>query len=588
LLASAYTATGREAEAQEAAQRVVELREQALADPAQASIDALLELAAAYLAVERNADALAHFQIAQQKAPADARPLRGLAVVYYRQGQFQQATHAFQTAIRLAPADATNHLLLGLLYTEQGEQALAQAAWQEAAKLAPCDSSPHMLLAGQHYLANELAAAAAEYGAASAIEPAKPSLLYLLGATQWQLGQLEEAAQSLERALERKNEPGVRYLLAKVYVDQADFAAAAAQYRELARLVPIEAESYTSLALDAEAVTAAQAALASHAEATTHQQLGDAYRRAGRMDLALTEYEAAYALDASDESLRQTLSYLQWDMGWQHYQACDLENAIDAANAALALDPQSTLFQAQLAGFLAAQGRTQEVDPLYARLAEAPEEDVLAHFYSGNYLVQKGETKSALRQYALALGPTATLTFTSIVYTYRAQLYVGQEDLAAAESDLNLALEVLPDNAEARLWLGDVMLLRGEAADALSLYEEALNSLAAYTAVAGVDATELLRVYVQLRRGLALQHLNRPADADQALAAALTQAQLVRKLSAGPHWPLANFALAIVYTLLGKEAEAQQAFDAATACDQSLIAARSQAEVHLATLQGKP
>lgn len=588
LLASAYTAAGRSAEAQAAAQRAVTLREQALGDLANAAVDDLLALAAAYLTAERNEQALELYQLAQQRAPEDARPQRGLAVVYYRQRQFQEAKEAFQAAIRLAPGESVNHLLLGLLYAEMGDDAQARQSWQQAADLAPCDASPHLLLAGQAYLTNQLAVAAAEYRAALAIEPTRPSILHLLGAIQWQLGQLKEAAQSLEGALVQQDEPGVRNLLATVYADQGKFAEAATNYRQVAESAPDDADFYMALALDAEAVTAAQAALAEEASAAAHQALGDAYRRVGRLDLALPEYEAAFALDPDNAALRQTLGFAHWEQGWQYYQRCQPDAALGAANAALALDPQSTLFQVQAAGFLAAQGRTAEAERTYAQLQDAGAEDVLAHFYSANWLAQAGEPEKALAQYELALSPTANLTFTSLIHLYRAQLHVQQADLAAAEDDLNGALDLLPSNAEAYLWLGDLALLRGQPSDALTHYDTALNELPAYTPITGVDAAESLRVYLLVRRGLALQRLKRPADAEQALDAALVQAQLLHKLGKGGRWPLANFAVGVVNTLLGNTAEAEQAFAAAVECDQSLAIAREVAEKHLAKLQGSP
>jgi Flp pilus assembly protein TadD len=84
--------------------------------------------------------ALAAFETARQRAPADARPVLDLALLYDRTGRSEQARKEYELVIQLQPENATALNNLAYLEAEQGvdlDQALAHA--QRARQKLPAD-----------------------------------------------------------------------------------------------------------------------------------------------------------------------------------------------------------------------------------------------------------------------------------------------------------------------------------------------------------------------------------------------------------------------------------------------------------------
>ena len=133
------------------------------------------------------------------------------------------------------------------------------------------------------------------------------------------------------------------------------------------------------------------------------------------------------------------------------------------------------------------------------------------------------------------------------------------------------------------MWLGDISLIGNDAANALAMYDRALVALPDYGQQMSADNASVLAISLQIRRSLALRRQGRSDEADQALNQALAQAQAI--LDLGPQWPLAHFALGLVYTARGEQTKAGAEFVQATQCDQSLVAARICAEADLARLR---
>ncbi len=396
----------------------------------------------------------------------------------------------------------------------QAAQALARLAeripwrtdfWEQAGRYAWRAGDP---TAAIHYLLN-----------------AKTSLnlstegLVQLGVAYEQVGDTSAAIQVWEEAAQAgQASPVVYQQLYQAHLELKNYAVAAHDLQELAKLQPLDASLryQLGLLLAAQDPEVALAHLAQVADldpdlSTSAQSLVNAIRTgllAG--DPAYALLSAGRALAAIDEWSLAFLAFQQaitarpdYAEAWaflgeasQHLEQPHQEmSALDMLEKALALDPNSLSANSSLGLYWRRQGNHEQALEYYKKAAELNPNNPILQVDYANALAHTGEFETALAtfQHAIELAPQNPayyryLAAFALSYEYQVRqialpaarqallldtgdpdslVTMGQVllllgDLASAERHLYSALQVEPKHAPAHLQLGLLYILRGD------------------------------------------------------------------------------------------------------------------------------
>jgi len=250
-------------------------------------------------------------------SPALAHAQAGLAEslglrVYLRQGgspaEVGEISRAAQDAVRLAPNEIDSQRARAWAAYHRDQMVEMEQAIQQALRVDAKDAETHFL----HALWYGFNPARSEAMARVALE-AYPDLApahYVKALADRRAGDLVEARQALERAVQiDPTFTRARTELAEVLEEAEDFQAAAAAYRALSRSSP--------------------------GDVSLHFRLAVAARKAGLIDEAISEYQAAVRLDPSLSEAHYNLAVLYV----REKQAPDL--AAKSFQRFLELDPES-------------------------------------------------------------------------------------------------------------------------------------------------------------------------------------------------------------------------------------------------------
>jgi len=314
-----------------------------------------------------------------------------------------------------------------------------------------------------------------------------------------------------------------------------------------------------------------------------HYLLGAAEQAAGRLDAAAAAYGAALALAPDDLAARVRLAGVRRAQG-------RLEEAMALALRALADRPGAPAAHAEAGHAALALGRHREAaDHLEAALAAVPAATLLHHplglAYRGlgdleaatEHLALRGEV--GLRPPEPLLDALEELKSGERVHTLRGRRAFRFGDFAAAAESFHQALAARPDSIGARINLAAALARLGDEEGAIAALRPAVAAapddptvrynLGSLLLAAGrtADAVEQLREAVELAPADAGAHL---ALADALRATGEPHESLVhyRKASeADPASASAWLRGAEILTALGRHAEAARVLDAAHAAN---------------------
>ena len=245
-------------------------------------------------------DAVAGFFLGQalweagdRREALDAWRQAGAAVYFLTQGQelqlqgrWQEAEGVLRLALELDPQSWEAHLELGeaLMRNRKVEQALQE--FHLALALCPAEKAldVYVWLGHGYRAAKEREKALWAYREAYARAPRDqdlPYYAYYVGLTLLELERLDEAEAFLRESVQAAPHAPNHYLLARLYMQREDWAAAA---RELENAV----------ALGASAIW-------------YYEPLGDAYLKQGKTEAALGAYKAAFCLAAPGSKDRERI-----------------------------------------------------------------------------------------------------------------------------------------------------------------------------------------------------------------------------------------------------------------------------------------
>jgi serine/threonine protein kinase/Flp pilus assembly protein TadD len=162
-----------------------------------------LALATVYNGVGRTDDALREAGSALELQPASYGAHRMLGEIRSSRGETEQAVAEFAAAIRIRPDYAAGYRSLGLEQMRAGRYADAAAAFDKMAELQPDSPFPHQLLGNAHLSAGDLDAAMDEYSAAQA-RGGSFATYSSLGYVNYLRGRFDDAVRSYQQAIERR------------------------------------------------------------------------------------------------------------------------------------------------------------------------------------------------------------------------------------------------------------------------------------------------------------------------------------------------------------------------------------------------
>ncbi|MEI2692442.1 MAG: tetratricopeptide repeat protein [Anaerolineae bacterium] len=217
------------------------------------------------------------------------------------------------------------------------------------------------------------------------------------------------------------------------------------------------------------------------------------------------------------------------------------DQALEAAEAGEALRPDVAALVLQIGDILAAAGRSQEALAAYQRVANLGGSTTPLN-RAGNLYLRLGQADQALTTFeaalALASDDADALLGLAGAYALRGG-GIDQADFANAEARLKRAAQLLPDNADVSLAMGDLYMAYSRYEEAVAQYRSALAALDAPTAAAQERLASALRAAGQLQEAL--------------------QEQL-KLLDLKPDDRGARLGLAIIYRTLGQPEDAEAVY----------------------------
>ncbi|MDJ0869998.1 MAG: tetratricopeptide repeat protein [Myxococcota bacterium] len=482
----------------------------------QARLAEHLERAEAYLEEEKPSEAVIEYKNALQIDPNDASAHYGLAKAYMATRQVRKAYWELQETVRLDPANNDARLAYGQFLLLGRDEELDQALEQGDAVIAS--------------------------------EPDQWEAHILRGRALEGLKRLDEAQQAYERGaeLDPENADLVR-LLANFHVRKGSRDAAGPLYVKLTEMAPT-APSYFALgsflAQDRERDSEAEAAYRKALEVATDEERAGAYRRLASFFYARERFdEAESTLQQGIESTEGDLDVIYAMARYYHSRGApdkadamiqeatraqpdevrpflilsayrgrndDLEGALEAAESALAIDPQNQPARLRKAELLVDLG------------------------------VRGGEREKLAQGRAIVDAVLAADESAAEAHFVRAKIDLGEGKPDEATAALRRALDGRPDWAQAHFLLASSLLLQGDRQEARA---EVLR------------AVELDAEFLEARRLAARIHA---ALAEHDLA--VEEARKILRQRPGDHTIRILLAQSLVH--LGKPDEARAELDA--------------------------
>lgn len=193
LLGNALAASGRNAEASEAFQRVTRIVPR---DP-----EAHYRLGVSFLSERKNSAATQEFETAVALAPAYAEPMTQMVMMDLTAGRVDAAVAKVERQVQLAPQSAPLYDLLGWVHAAKNENDAAEAAFLKSVQLDPAIVDARMRLAELYNASGKFDQAVVHAEQAAKLDPKNGRALLALGIAYQQKGNAAKAREAYEAAL---------------------------------------------------------------------------------------------------------------------------------------------------------------------------------------------------------------------------------------------------------------------------------------------------------------------------------------------------------------------------------------------------
>lgn len=193
LLGNALVASGRNAEATEAFQRLTRI--------APRNPEAHYRAGLALLNEGKNIEAAREFESALALAPGYAEPLTQIVMMDLTAGQRDLALSRVEKQVQLAPQSASVYDLLGWVHVAKNENDAAEAALLKSVQLDPTLGDAHMRLAELYNASGKFDQASVHAEQAAKLDPKNARALLALGVAYQEKGDAAKARTAYEAAM---------------------------------------------------------------------------------------------------------------------------------------------------------------------------------------------------------------------------------------------------------------------------------------------------------------------------------------------------------------------------------------------------
>ena len=442
--------------------------------------------------------------LAIEHAPTVAEFHSNLGLALKDLAQWDDALASLDQSIRLNPGSAQAHFNRGIILQALEKPELAVACFEKASTFQPdyAEAHFHLGLTLQQLQRPDLALES--YDRALAYQPRDARTHYNKGVAQQALGKFAASVHSYDQAIDCEPGYAEAYFNRGVALHQLrDLDAAVASYARVLQLQPGHAEAYSNLGVAQQDLGQLEMAVASYRSAVAikpdyaaaHYNLGLALKHCGQLEASLESYDRAIALQpryaeahaGRGHALQELLAYAaaieSYDLALrvrpdyveahsnrgvaleklQHYEA-----ALDSFELAIAIEPEYAEAHYNRGVALKALGRLDEAILAYRHALAYDARRVETHTNLGVALQELKQLDEAIACYdrAIALQPDAVQA-----YSNRGAAHQDLMQFDAAMANYDQALRIAPDSVEARSNKALALLLLGDYAQGLPLYE---------------------------------------------------------------------------------------------------------------------
>lgn len=526
--------------------------------------ETILKLGEVLVAQGKDAEATPLLRRGVDLSPQDDRIQFLLGKVAMKAKHVDGALLAWNQAATLAPQNATYQRHLGTALAEMGRLSEARTAWERALELNDSDAESYFLIGKSAMQQHDAQRAVSAFRDAVTREPTRADFRRELGETWLAMGQWDSALSALRGARELDdNDARTHYGMAQSYegigrIDHALERAVAAS------TLDAENPTYSRMVGDLRArqedwagAAAAyrQALLRQPEDASLFMSLGRAERQTGAVDRAAGWFRKAVELEPQSAGahhlLAQTLSDVQrrdFLAELAHAEFFDsksreatLQEALEAARRASALEGRNPSFQLTLAQLLVMNGESEAALAALRQTPEPTEHRAQFLTLAGIATMQRGDAPRArgMLDQATRLEPDdasiwlalASAAETSgdlpgaLAAAERAQALASDDplyhyalgrlaaqtgDFPRARREVEAAIAANPDVPGWHRRLGDLFTEEENFTEALTAYDEALQRLPK----PGRDAeTQTEEAVTRFARGRALVKVGQLTDA---------------------------------------------------------------------------
>jgi cellulose synthase operon protein C len=347
---------------------------------------------------------------AQALAPSDPRIYAALGALHRRRGDARTAEQNFGLALRYEKDHPASLLGLGLLLTEQDSTSRFPAAAVDIKKLLEGEPPPSPRQLALAHMARALLIARVQAALPSLKPDEQKALADKTGVPLDKSEAMALVAKEEQEAftLDRNN-PELRLLKGKVLVAEGQLEPGIQEMREAVKMDPTRSQFYVDLAralmLKPEGAREAQDALTTAIRTLPDSPklmvlLGQAYRRQGRLDDAIAQFNKALA----DPKARNPDARLQ--LGIALREKPDLKESekqlIRASQEYLGQSRRIAETFTELGRTYEAMGDRVKADDAYQRALNADADYPEAYFFYARFLAQDKKAKDKARASALA------------------------------------------------------------------------------------------------------------------------------------------------------------------------------------------
>jgi tetratricopeptide (TPR) repeat protein len=390
--------------------------------------------------------AIASYEAAVRTDPTLSEAWNNLGVLYDRLGQKDKSLAAFQHASQARATFVNGHFNYGVAQLRLGHTAEAIAALETTTRLDPTIPDAFSMLGEAYLRAGRTSDAMTAYKRAQQLAPKDPASRLGLGIIAMQNQHYDEAIGLFNDAISLNPNDGLGYLMAsRAQLAKGDVAGAVASCRE--------------------------AVLRSPNNADVAMGLGAALEKQGNLNEALAQYERGMQLAPTDQLNRLTFARLAEKMGAYDRARAAYQGAIAQGGE---VDARKHLAELQERSGDLDQAATVLDDALKVFPGDA---DLKVRLAEIQYRQRKYDPAEANLRAALRVtGPHQARAHYLVAF-----LDYRKGNSAAAQRELDSAVALAPDMAEAYYQKGEIYAAAGKNDLARQSYTKAIQIRSTYT-----------------------------------------------------------------------------------------------------------